>query len=472
MNVRMYNFEKRKNSTKQPVVTDATMFSVTLKDSTSVLNPTLLFNPGNAGFTNPFNPSQFNYCHIPYFSRYYFVRDWRFLNGVWECDLMVDVLASFKTAIGLTSSYILRSASAYDGTVMDGKYPGTSSVAINRIAVANVWHNIAPSGGCYVVGIINNIQQGNIGSVCYYVLTSSLMAQLLSFMFSDSIFNASSINEIGEGLFKSIFNPFQYIVSATWMPFALNSIASSTDANIYVGYWNSGINAPVLGSLVQSTNISSSAIPAHPQSSRGEYLNYSPFTTMTLYIEPFGCIPIDTSYYNIGDYLYGTAYIDNISGDALLRVGFTENIAQGNNTRIFAERTGKIGIPIQLAQVASDYIGTISGGIQALSGLVSMNPIGVASGIMNALESSAQKVSTSGANGSWALLPPVSSVVVEHRYIVSENNSELGRPLMATRTINTLSGFIQCGEADHAFSSFGTENDDINNYLSSGFFYE
>ena len=472
MNVRMYNFEKRKNSTKQPVVTDATMFTVTLKDSTSVLNPTLLFNPANNNFSNPFNPSQFNYCHIPFFSRYYYVRDWRFLNGVWECDLMVDVLASFKTAIGLTSSYILRSAAAYDGSIMDGKYPGTSTVSIQRVPVACSWHNIAPSGGCYVVGVINNIQQGNVGSVCYYVLTPALLAQLLEFMFSDSIFNASSISEIGEGLYKSIFNPFQYIVSATWMPFSVNSIGSSTYAHIYVGYWDSGINAPVMGSLVQSTHINSNAIPAHPQASRGEYLNYAPFTTMTLYIEPFGCIPIDTAYYNIGDYLYGTAYIDNLTGNALLRVGFTDNVSQGNDTRIFTERMGKLGIPIQLAQVVSDYIGTIGGGIQALAGIASMNPMGVASGIMNALESNAPKVSTSGANGSWALLPPVASVIVEHRYVANDNLSELGRPLMATRQINSLSGYIQCGESDHAFSSFGTENDDINNYLSSGFFYE
>lgn len=472
MNVRMYNFEKRKNSTKQPVVTDATMFSVTLKDSTSVLNPTLLFNPGNAGFTNPFNPSQFNYCHIPYFSRYYFVRDWRFLNGVWECDLMVDVLASFKTAIGLTSSYILRSASAYDGTIIDGRYPATSQVTIQRITLVSPWWNVAPSGGCYVVGIVNNVGSGNVGSVCYYVLTSSELARLLNWMFSSSIFNASSISEIGEGLFKSIFNPFQYIVSANWFPFSLNSIASSTSAHIVVGYWDSGIDAQIIGSLAQNTPITGT-IPVHPQSAtRGNYLNYAPYTTLTMYIEPFGAIPIDTSFRNIGNYIFSTAYIDHITGEALLRVAITEDSTHLDNSRIITERTAKISVPIQLAQVASDYVGTISGGLQTIGSLVSGNVLGIGAGILNALESSMPKVASMGINGSFSMTIPSPTLVCEFRRIASENLSENGRPLLDTRTINTLSGFIQCGEADHAFSSFGTENDDINAYLSSGFFYE
>ena len=395
-----------------------------------------------------------------------------FGNGIWECDLMVDVLASFKTAIGLTSSYILRAASAYDGSIMDGRYPGTSSVLIRHINVACSWYYVSPSGGSYVLGVINNVQQGNMGSVCYYVLNSNQLASLLSWMFSDSIFNASSIDEIGVGLYKSIFNPFQYIVSCTWFPFASNSIASSTTAPIYIGYWNSGITAPVMEYIAQISHISSSAIPSHPQASRGEYLNYAPFTTMTLYIEPFGSFPIDTSYYNIGDYLYGTAYIDHVTGQALLRVGFTEDPDNRDDTRIFAERPAKIGVPIQLAQVASDYVGAVSGGLQAVGSLLTGNVLGIGAGIMNALESSMPKVSVNGLNGSFSTQIPPPCIVLENRYIATENQSENGRPLMATRTINTLSGFIQCGESDHAFSSMGTENDDINNYLSSGFFYE
>ena len=56
--------------------------------------------------------------------------------------------------------------------------------------------------------------------------------------------------------------------------------------------------------------------------------------------------------------------------------------------------------------------------------------------------------------------------------IVDENLTEFGRPLCATRQINTLSGYVQCGEEDHSFSGTRTENEEINRHLKQGFFYE
>ena len=94
MNVLLYNFAKRKNSTKQPDPTTATTISCQLKDAAAVMNPVLQFNPATSGFSTPFNPSQYNYAHLPLFSRYYFIDDWVWLNGLWECHLTVDVLAS------------------------------------------------------------------------------------------------------------------------------------------------------------------------------------------------------------------------------------------------------------------------------------------------------------------------------------------------------------------------------------------
>ena len=471
MTVKLYSFTKRKNSTKQPGANTGTTLSCQLKNDCSVMNPVLIFNPNSADFSTPFNPSQYNYVYIPTFSRYYFVSDWSYARGVWECSIAVDVLASFKTAIGATSSYIIRSASASDGSVIDGKYPAKTETTIQRIALASSWNGVAPSGGCYVVGIINNVAAGNIGSVCYYVLTTSQLGSLLTWMFSDSIFNASSIDEIGSGLYKSIFNPFQYIVSAMWFPFGLASIASSNTANIVVGYWNSGISAQVIGSLAQLTFVTGS-IPDHPQIARGSYLNYAPYTVLTMYIEPFGSIPIDTSFRNIGNYLYCPVYIDHITGECLLRVAITESSSVLNQSRIITERTAKIGVPIQIAQTATDYIGMISGGLQAIGSLASLNPIGIAGGVLNALESSMPKVSTQGVNGSFSMTIPDPSLICEFKHLVNENQTEYGRPLMDTRTINTLVGFIQCGESDHAFSSLSGENDQINQYLISGFFYE
>ena len=65
----------------------------------------------------------YNYAYIAAYNRYYFVTEWTYALGIWTCRLSVDVLASYKTAIGALSKYVTRSASQYDLDVQDSMYP-------------------------------------------------------------------------------------------------------------------------------------------------------------------------------------------------------------------------------------------------------------------------------------------------------------------------------------------------------------
>ena len=47
-----------------------------------------------------------------------------------------------------------------------------------------------------------------------------------------------------------------------------------------------------------------------------------------------------------------------------------------------------------------------------------------------------------------------------------------GRPTMDTRTISTLSGYIQCSNASIECAALDIDKDTINGYLNSGFYYE
>ena len=63
-------------------------------------------------------------------------------------------------------------------------------------------------------------------------------------------------------------------------------------------------------------------------------------------------------------------------------------------------------------------------------------------------------------------------LVVEFYRIADEDLADLGRPLMATRTINTLSGYIKCAESHFEGNCYEEERTRINAYLVGGFFYE
>ena len=478
MQVILYNFTKRINSTKQPTPDDGKYFSCQLKEECSFLNPVITFDP--ATLTDGlFSPSAFNYASIPYWQRYYYITDWNYLNGVWEASLSVDPLSSFKTEIGNTSAYIIRSDSQYNGNIIDSFYPTTDVCSISKVQISSDIYHTTISGGCFVVGIINNSTSSNkMGTVIYYALTADQVKTLLNYLFSSSIYQASGISEIGEGLYKSLFNPFQYIVSCMWFPYLPSALGSVTET-ITVGYWNTNISGAVIVNYVvkEFGFKSNTALPHHPQITRGSYLDHAPYTRMTAYYPPFGEIPIDTSFLQYGDnnYLYGKLFVDHITGLADCYI----TITNGYDTNTTADpykymtmRTAQVGVPIQISQVMSDFMSMFASAGGIIGSGFSGNFSGIFSNIESAVRSAMPKLSNLGANGSLLEIIEPPYLIIEHMQLVDENKTEFGRPLCNSRQIKTLSGYVQCGEADHQFSATKTESEEINRHLKEGFFYE
>ena len=469
MQIYLYKFNKRPNSTAQPLPTAGKSFTVQIKDECSFITPVLRFTPDNL-VSGVFSPVAYNYAQIAYWQRFYYITDWQYINGAWEATLSVDVLASFKAEIGNTSAYVVRAAGASDGSIIDTNYPAKTNYDIRKINVATSWYGVAPSGGSYILGCINYNNGGKVGAISYYALNSTQLAALLNYLFTDSIFYSSNISEIGAGLFKSMFNPFQYIVSCIWFPFAAASFGSASD-NVKVGYWDTGVSATVVSALAQKTFVTAT-IPDHPQLSRGSYLNYEPYSRLTLYVPPFGSIPIDTNFRSLGNYLYCAVFIDHITGQATIRVSICQDSSHLDEYNVVTERSSMIGVPIQLAQLMPDYVQTLQSGINAVGNVASFNITGALSSLVSAVQSQMPKVSTLGSNGSYIEVLQYPVLTVEFLQLVNEDNTEFGRPLCQVKTISTLSGYIRCAEDDHAFSGTKTETDEINRFLKSGFFYE
>lgn len=469
--VEFWAFSKKENSTKQPTTGSGISYTnVLLKDETSILNPVLKVAVSSMPVPTVAPVNTMTYCYIPKFGRYYFVTDWVYNQGIWECSLAVDVLASFKTAIGNTSAYIERSASTYDGNIIDKLYPANTDYDIKTIALSGSYFNVPPSGGTYVVGIVNSLTN-TVGAITYYAMTQSQLGSLLAYMFGNDIWNSSGISEISQGLFKSMFNPMQYIVSCMWLPFDLPAFGSTT-GSVYIGYYNAGFTANIVTNLYEKGYIEGQ-LTDHPQAaSRGSFLNYSPYTDITLYIPPFGSIPIDTAFLRKGNYLYCPYWVDHITGEATIQISLSTY--QGSlESNVCAERSAKLGVPIQLAQVMADYSHTIQTMQSGFSGGVA----GIIAGalgatVQSALDAKFPQVSTSGSNGAFVSNHIAAVAVLKHTKIVNADNTDFGRPLMAVRIINTLSGYVKCGEAHPALPCLHEELTTITNFLTSGFFYE
>lgn len=91
MEIRLYSSSDETNKIDK-TLTNEILLNGTLKDETSVINPIILIEANNL--------TQYNYCYIPLFKRYYFIKDITVVrNNLFRLFLDIDVLMSYKDEI-------------------------------------------------------------------------------------------------------------------------------------------------------------------------------------------------------------------------------------------------------------------------------------------------------------------------------------------------------------------------------------
>ena len=481
--VNFWSFSKRPNSTKQPDTTNPhTGFDCTLKGPCSIMAPVLEVNYGNSGN----DPIGYNYCYIPNFDRFYWVSDWVNDGPIWECRLSEDELGTWKTAIGGSSQYILRSSHTSDGSIVDTCYPATGAVNTITNTAGSPWDQLMPTSGvgCYVIGIINNDQgytAARIGATCYYVVTPAAMVNILIWLMNPGNFfpSISGQDDSTQAFYKSLYDPIQYMVSCMFCPIT-PAVGSSTTTIGYGPYAHTLTNGSAwylnTGGVPAATG--SVAIPKHPQAAtRGTYLNGSPYSKYQIEIRPFGWIPLDPS--DLWGYstLYYWIYFDAVSGNATLLLS-----TNSNRTNIVYEQSALVGVPTNLAQTSRDYLGagmSVLGAIGGVASGIGMGNVPGAimsgvSGIGNAAANMLPQTQTQGSNGSFAeLILGRVALVGRFTLIVSEDNADRGRPLCVKGTISSYPGYLVVADPDVSILEANqTELEAIRNYMSNGFFYE
>ena len=493
LTLNLYSFAKKENSTKQPSTASLALQGI-LKEPCSIMNPIVTIERLSADAM----PFSYTYAKWVEAGRYYFIEDWIWVNGLWEVHMKEDVLATFKTEIGATSEYILRTNSTvnFNTDICDTTYPTTTEFVNESYAVSNIFTTDI-TVGCYIVGIISGGSTSAVGAISYFAMSSTEFGDLKDALFGDDnlismdLLDVTDPNnpiwkpaDISQEVFKTMYNPYQYIVSCMWFPFGKSAIPNkSSQTTIKIGWWDYSLSGDLIYAQTFELGNEQFTITAHPQASRGNSLNYAPYTRRTL-IGRFGSVPIDTSYFAVGTIINISYMIDLITGQCYAKIAAKDGAAED----LIAERNFLLGVPIQIAQVGTDYLGTAVNAIGAVSGAIGGAVSGLAtggiagaiggaiaggaSGIYNTLQSAMPQVETGGQNGSF-LAPKNQTHVVEQFYkIVDEDIDHRGRPLCELRQINTLSGFILCAEGDMDISCYDDERKEIVRYLTTGFFWE
>ena len=489
INVDFYSFAKKHNSTAVPSSAPLT-FACELKEGCSIVNPVIGIANGAA-----WNPSAYNYAIIASFSRMYYVTDWAYMGGLWWASLAIDVLATYKTTILNSTLYVARASKTYDGTIADSLYPAKTNMTgswvsewSTQAAVKSPWKNTFNSG-FYVVGIINN-DSDSIGAVSYYAFTPAQFATLKSFLLGDTTWTGilTTNPDIGENLYKSLFNPFQYISSVNWFPLAFDNSWGSSITALKFGWWVLNNLSCYRLTTYQTRLYQAMHVGEHPQAgSRGRYLNGPPYSIYRFIAPPFGEFELD------GSLLYDVTYtqqdttktalinididIDFISGSGVLTATcnnhgefFTMLLAQAN-----------IAVPIQIAQITTDKWGeirnTVETGAKAISSALSSDTGGVVAnvvtGVFNAIETRIPHMQQQGNNGSLAIYNQDFRIECIYYTMADDALSDKGRPLCKERLLSALyPGYVLAIGSHIEITGTETEIAAVNTALDNGVYLE
>lgn len=472
--VTFYTFSKKENSTAQPN-SAGTEVNCVLKDGCSQLHPVIKLDLGLT------STPHYNYCYIPAFGRYYWLsgEGWMWEDRQWQGTFNVDPLASWKTNIGTTSCYVLRSSSDSNGEIIDTMYPATNFTECIKTyeGISTLTNELA--SGSFVVGILSGNTGANFGSVTYYAFDKAGFATFIDALMGDQQFQAS---DISTDLYKAVFNPFQYVVGCVWLPTALANLPILHIEQVKLGWWSivdaNGVpaTAGVLDADSRVTISGSLDCAAHPQATyRGNFLNAEPYRTVQFHLMPFG--NFNLSHVPVGATSIGYEIVlDSVTGLATLYLTCAGTV----DGYLLATVQAQLGVPIAVSQKSTGVIngisGVASGALTAASGLISENPVmtiaGGLSAIKSAIEGFKTSVQTIGASGGVATTGIVAELYTVYRYVVDDDNADRGRPLCEIKTINTLSGYIMCSEAHPAIPCSENELSAIVAYMNGGFFYE
>ena len=481
--VTFYKFNKHYNSTKRPAKSDPSeTFNCNILRGSAVYNPTVELDLGLDR-----TPAEFNYCIIPAFdSRYYFVREWTFNDGLWIASLQEDVLASWRNTIGNTSRYILRAANAFNGSVMDGKYPLKTGCTFQHSTVSSPYTSI--NAGCFVIGVVS--KGGNFGSLVYHAMNAAEMGLFCKALIDPSIIssaNGFSLNDASAALQLNLIDPIQYVKSCVWLPFD-KSLLSGTDipasgetGGFDIFNWHlTGFTHKILSNTHPYVSIQKNfGKVEHPDAAaRGQYLNCAPYTIATLSYPPFGVIEIDTSVLCTATVLNTTLLIDPLTGRGILQI-------EANNT-ILNRIEAQVGVPIALSQVTRDYMGAVSnalGAVGNLAGSISSlatgnmaggisGIVGAGQGIISGISSLAPRSNTIGTGGGFSHLHGDFEIDYQFFRPVDDDPVNNGRPLCEFRRPSALGGFMVLQDGSITGAMTYQEGEAIRGLLESGFYFE
>lgn len=443
----LYHFSKRKNSTKRPIG-QGTEVPCLLKTATTFQSPTFILQ-------RPMNEMlQFNYCK--WADHYYFIDSTTSINaGQTEITCTEDILATYKNEIGEYTCFIERSSNQTT-FANDSMYIPTNDWVLST---RNVIHKEKIMTDTYSQQYIIRVVS-RTGVASYYI-NGGQLNNLLDFMYTESNFT----DVIQDAITKLMFDPFKYIVDLKWVPFVESAFKSSNDEVIQLGFWDSGVVAKRIDEDTV-VNFSYSFAFDNPLYAITDFRYYSSsFSNYFIKLPFIGVVALNP--YKIDASVNALYQFDATSGLC--------NVFLQSKKVVFASYQLQLSVPVQIgyastniAQLATSAVSLVGAGLQ---GNIAQ---GISAGIDAGRSITVPEISMLGTVGNISNI--LNNQILEFNSYactsIDPDGASEGFVDGNIRSISGLTGFVKCRNASIEISGFTGDQEAVNNYLNSGFYYE
>lgn len=344
MKVTFYSgFSKRFNSTKRP--TGGVVKEVTLKDRTSIKNPTFKVIDDGKDYT---------YCK--YDKYYYYINNKIYYpNNVIDYVCGLDVLATNKTFIGNSKFLIDRCSCTTD----DNKYftdpynTPTEQKLIKTTEIMNLVGYFDALSPYYLVTVMGN------GGLYTFSLTGTKMTELMEFI--------AGVNDPLTG--ETSTDILKFIYSVKRSPYKISGDETSSNyKRIILGnhlspVWANCITAGTSGNY--KTDLSGSVtlnFPSGEYWGGSNYTDFSPYSTGLLYLPYVGIVELDLDVYADTRKISVTYTLDCYTGDIIYK-------CEDGNGHLINSYSGNCTSNVAISASSNDKAGMVQGTIQTIGGI-------------------------------------------------------------------------------------------------------
>lgn len=458
-------FTKRINSTKRPQPASATARTVLLKDGADIKNP--VFELSTLDFT-------INYVEA--FGNYYYAHVQNIDGHRSNLICTIDYLATFKTQIGGYTGLVEYTSSSDKVTITDPRNKPTALTTASPTTIGLTGLTFS-TAGVYIVGVISDTASGATGVLDYYVFDTVQMQQFLAILNDQTLWDQIKLqfNNVMDAIVSCIWLPLTGIGSGPYTPHVgREALVALNNANKIIG------RTATFSSGLVSLNFGTGSGGA---GSDMTYLEKAPYCTGALYLPFVGMVPLDMDYAAFTKSIQINGWVDLITGDVVYKVAYGSVWVSTYN--------GNMATKVPVAGASYDGIGVATGAVTAFGGVVAASiatiatggagaPIGaaIAGGAIASAKSLEFHSMVNGSNSSAiAVNLGTDALAIIYQYEPAETNLKAykaahGMPYFEVATLGSLSGYIQCDQASVTIPGDGEEQNVVNGYLNSGFYYE